>query len=83
MGHSANSVVRHNVKTRTLIPAAILAQLDQKIDDGLGRLWAAAILELRRSRGCPAAARCMQSDAPTAPWGIDGAENCGAATLLY
>jgi hypothetical protein len=75
--------VRHNIKTGNLIPVAILAEVDQKIDDGLagsGRLQFSSYAGLADAS---AAGRCMQSDAPAAAWNITGPENCGAATLLY
>ena len=83
-GYGGNTAVRHNVKTGDLIPVAILAEVDRKIDDGLpgsGRLQFSTYAGLADA---PTVTTCMTASSPTASWNIAGAEsNCGAATLLY
>ena len=83
-GYTSNTAVRHNVKTGNLIPVAILAEVDRKIDDGLpgsGRLQFSTYAGLAAA---PTSGGCTNIDSPAAVWSISvGADNCGAATLLY
>ena len=77
---SGNTAVRNNIKTGNLIPAAILAEVDQKIDDGQpgsGRLQFSSYAGLADA---PTASSCVSG----ASWSIaSAADNCGAAMLLY
>ena len=83
-GYGSNTAVRHNVKTGDLIPVAILAEVDRKIDDGLpgsGRLQFSTYAGLADA---PTVSSCMTAASPAASWNIASGEgNCGAATLLY
>jgi len=79
-GSGGNTVVRHNIKTGNMVPVAILAEVDRKIDDGLpgsGRLQFSTYAGLSAA---PAVSSCVSG----ASWNItSGTDNCGAAMLLY
>jgi hypothetical protein len=87
-GYSGNTASRHNIKTGNYVPAAVLAEVDLKIDDGrpgTGRLrfstyagaGAAPVIG-----GTPNG--CTDADSASASWlAAGGSDNCGAATLLY
>jgi hypothetical protein len=86
-GYSANSVERHNVKTGNYVPAAVLAEVDRKIDDGsagAGRFQ----FSTYAGAGDPppvggTANGCTDADSPGAGWlERNGSDNCGATTLL-
>jgi len=86
-GFSTNTVVRPNIKTGNYVPAAVLAEVDRKVDDGLpgaGRLQ----FSTYAGAGTPpavggAADGCTDADSPQAAWlERPGSDNCGAATLL-
>ena len=86
-GHTGNTIERHNIKTGNYVPAAVLAEVDRKIDDGLpgaGRFQ----FSTYAGAGDPppvggTANGCTDADSPLAAWlERDGSDNCGAATLL-
>jgi len=87
-GFSANTAARHNIKTGNYVLAAVLAEVDRKIDDGLpgsGRFQ----FSTYAGTGDPppvggSAVGCTDADSPGAVWlERSGFDNCGAATLLY
>jgi hypothetical protein len=87
-GFSANTVIRHNIKTGNYIPAAVLAEVDRKIDDGRpgsGRFQFSGYAG--NGAGLPIGGMqngCTDANSTTAAWiQTPGSENCGAATLLY
>ena len=86
-GYSANMVERHNIKTGNYVSAAVLAEVDRKIDDGLpgaGRFQ----FSTYAGAGDPPPVGgtvngCTDADSPEAAWiERDGSDNCGATTLL-
>jgi hypothetical protein len=87
-GYSTNPALRHNMKTGNLIPVAILAEIDRKIDDGRagsGRFQFSTYAGAGTAPpvgGTPNA--CTDADSAAASWNaLSGSDNCGAATLLY
>src|SRR6185503_10966993 len=79
---------RHNIKTGNYVPVEVLAEVNQKTDDGKpgsGRLQ----FSTYAGAGDPppvggAANACTDADSTSASWlQTGGADNCGAATLLY
>jgi hypothetical protein len=87
-GYSTNSVLRHNIKTGNLIPVAILAEIDRKIDDGRPSSGRFQFSLYAGSGTAPPAGgtpnACTDADSSAASWNaLSGSDNCGAATLLY
>jgi prepilin-type N-terminal cleavage/methylation domain-containing protein len=86
-GYGSNVVIRHNIKTGNLIPVALVAEVDRKIDDGLpgsGRLQFSAYAGLGEPPRIGGAGSCTNIDSAAASRSVStGANNCGAATLLY
>jgi hypothetical protein len=86
-GYSGNSVARHNIKTGNYVPAAVLAEVDQKIDDGRpgsGRFQFSTYAGEGTAPvvgGTPGG--CADANSAAASWIIGGSDNCGAASLLY
>jgi len=87
-GYSGNSVARHNIKTGNYIPAAVLAEVDRKIDDGRagsGRFQFSTYAGAGTAPligGTPGG--CADANSPAASWlEVGGSGNCGAASLLY
>jgi len=85
-GYSANTVARHNLKTGNYVPAAVLAEVDRKIDDGLpgtGRFQFSAYAGAGDAPVGGTTGGCTDADSPAATWlEASGSDNCGAATLL-
>ena len=86
-GYSGNRSQRHNLKTGNYVPAAVLAEVDRKIDDGLpgaGRFQFSSYAGAGTSPPIGGAETgCTDADSPTAAWlERGGFDNCGAATLL-
>lgn len=86
-GYSGNTMSRNNIKTGNYVPAAVLAEVDRKIDDGRpgsGRLrfsTYAGAGPVPPLGGTPNG--CTDADSVSASWiEINGSDNCGAATLL-
>jgi hypothetical protein len=80
----ANTVSGHNLKTGNYVPAAVLAEVDRKIDDGLsgsGRFQFSTYAGAGSPPVGGAAGGCVSSDSPTGTW-LQSSDNCGAATLL-
>ena len=86
-GYSGNPSPRHNIKSGNHIPASVLAEVDQKIDDGRpgsGRFQ----FSTYSGDGVPPPVGgtpdgCTDADAQTASWDTRGSfDNCGAATLV-
>jgi prepilin-type N-terminal cleavage/methylation domain-containing protein len=87
-GYSGNTAARHNIKTGNYVPVAVLAEVDQKTDDGrpgTGRFQFSTYAGMGSAPpigGTPNS--CTDSDTANASWAQSGgADNCGAATLLY
>ena len=87
-GYSTNTTPRHNIKSGNLVPAAILAEVDRKIDDGRpgsGRFQFSIYAGAGTAPpvgGTPNG--CTDADSAAASWNaISAADNCGAAALLY
>jgi hypothetical protein len=87
-GYSGNTASRNNIKTGNYVPAAVLADVDRKIDDGrpgTGRLRFSTYAGAGPAPvvgGTPNG--CTDADSPSASWiEANGSDNCGAATLLY
>ena len=86
-GYSGNSVARHNIKTGNYIPAAVLAEVDRKIDDGRagsGRFQFSTYAGAGTAPvlgGTPNG--CADANSAAASWIVGGSDNCGAASLLY
>src|SRR4030095_549956 len=84
-GYSGNTASRNNIKTGNYVPAAVLAEVDRKIDDGrpgTGRLRFspyAGAGPAPASGGAPGG--CTDADSASASWiEANGSDNCGAAT---
>ena len=84
-GYSGNGAACHNIKTGNFVPAATLAEVDRKIDDGrpgTGRFQFSTYAGAGAPPpigGTPSA--CTDADSAAASW-VSGSDNCGAATLL-
>jgi Tfp pilus assembly protein PilE len=87
-GYSGNGATRHNIKTGNYVTAAVLGEVDRKIDDGQpgsGRF------QFSRYAGFGAAppagggaGACTDADTAMASWDVKANyDNCGATTLLY
>ena len=86
-GYSTNTLQRHNIKTGNYVRAAVLAEMDRKIDDGLpgsGRFQFSSYA----GAGTPPPIGgiengCTDADSPAGRWlEQTGTDNCGAAILL-
>jgi hypothetical protein len=87
-GYSTNTAARHNIKTGNYVPAAVLAEVDRKIDDGLPGAGHFQFSTYAGAGAAPAvggtADGCTDADSPAAAWlERAGSDNCGAATLLH
>ncbi len=87
-GYSGNTASRNNIKTGNYVPAAVLADVDRKIDDGrpgTGRLRFSTYAGAGPAPvvgGTPSG--CTDADSASASWiEANGSDNCGAATLLH
>jgi hypothetical protein len=86
-GYSSNNVARHNIKTGNYVPAAVLAEVDRKIDEGRpgsGRFQFSTYAGAGTAPvmgGTPNG--CTDANSTTASWiPSGGSDNCGAASLL-
>lgn len=87
-GFTANTAVRHNIKTGNHVPANVLSEVDRKIDDGRP---GAGRFQFSRYAGFGAvpavggtAGACTDADTGAANWDDRAdADNCGGTTLLY
>jgi len=84
-GYSGNTAARHNIKTGNYVPVEVLAEVDQKTDDGKpgsGRFrfsTYAGAGQAPLAGGAPNG--CTDADSATASWlQTGGADNCGATT---
>jgi len=79
-GTAGNTVKRHNVKTGSLLPVALLAEIDRKVDDG--KPYSGAFQFSPYAQGpaiAPDPATCLSGS----QWNILGTEtNCGAASVF-
>lgn len=87
-GYSANSVARHNIKTGNYVPAAVLAEVDLKTDDGRAASGRFQFSTYAGDGSGPVIGGtpngCADTNAPNAAWiPTTGSDNCGAASLLY
>jgi len=87
-GYSTNPAVHHNIKTGNLIPVAVLAEIDRKVDDGHPSSGSFQFSTYTGSGIAPDGGgtdsqSCTTQDGLTASWNeADGQSNCGAASLL-
>jgi len=87
-GYSGNTANRHNLKTGNNIPVGVLAEVDQKIDDGRpgsGRFQFSAYAGAGPTPllGGTSGA-CTDANTANASWQPSGgSNNCGAASLVY
>jgi len=87
-GYSTNPVLRPNLKTGNLIPAAVLAEIDRKVDDGRPgsghfQFSTYAGVATAPDAGGTDPQSCTTQDDQTAAWNEGGGQtNCGAASLL-
>jgi prepilin-type N-terminal cleavage/methylation domain-containing protein len=86
-GYSGNTAARHNIKTGNYVPPAVLAEVDQTTDDGrpgTGRFQFSSYAGAGAAPVGGSPNGCTDADSVTASWiQTGGADNCGAATLLY
>ena len=79
-GASGNTVNKHNIKTGSLLPVELMAEIDRKIDDGnpyTGTFQFSAYAP--GTVTAPDPAMCTTGS----NWNISGGDtNCGAASLL-
>ncbi len=86
-GIAGAGTVRHNIKTGSSIPAAVIAELDRKIDDGLPYTGSFQFSAYNGGGGVPtegtATTTCTGGAATTSTWqATSGVTNCGGASLL-
>jgi hypothetical protein len=72
----------HNVKTGNLVPAAVLAEVDRKTDDGLPASGRFRFSTYAGGVTAPATADCIDGGGSGIWRALDGSDNCGAATLM-
>jgi hypothetical protein len=72
----------HNVKTGNYVPAAVLAEVDRKTDDGLPNSGRFRFSTYAGAGAPPVVGDCMVSGPPATWRALDDSDNCGAATLL-
>ena len=86
-GYSGNAIARHNVKIGNYVPVELLAEVDQKTDDGkpgAGRFQCSTYAGAGDAPPVGGAANATDADSTRASWlQTGGADNCAAATLLY
>jgi hypothetical protein len=79
------AAVRNNLNTGNLIPAAVLAEVDRKIDDGTAVDGAFRYSSIDTTGTPPVEAQCVRTSAPDlGAWRIDtvAETNCGGTWLL-
>ena len=87
-GSNTNPVSSHNIKTGNLIPVALLAEIDRKVDDGCPgsghfQFSTYAGAGMAPDIGGTDPQSCTTRDDQTATWNeVGGQTNCGAASLL-
>ena len=86
-GYSGNPSPRHNIKTGNHVPAAVLVEVDRKIDDGMPGTGELQFSTYAADGASPpvggAANGCTDADSPAASWqALSTFDNCGAATLV-
>jgi hypothetical protein len=87
-GYTGNGAARHNIKTGNYVAAAVLGEVDRKIDDGKpgsGRFQFSRYAGFGTAPPVGGAAgACTDADSSNAAW-VEKAstDNCGATTLLY
>lgn len=72
----------HNIKTGNYVPAAVLAEVDRKTDDGLPGSGRFRFSTYAGADTPPVIGECMDGGTPGTWRALDGSDNCGAATLL-
>jgi len=87
-GYSGNTASRNNIKTGNYVPAAVLAEVDRKVDDGLPGTGRFRFSTYAAAGPAPVVGGtpngCTDTDSVSASWlEANGSDNCGAATLLY
>jgi hypothetical protein len=87
-GYSTNPAVHHNIKTGNLIPVAVLAEIDRKVDDGHPSSGSFQFSTYAGAGTAPDVGgtdqqSCTTQDGLAASWNeTSGQANCGAASLL-
>ncbi len=86
-GYSGNTASRHNIKTGNYVSAAVLAEVDRKIDDGRPGTGRLRFSTYAGAGPAPAIGGtpngCTDADSVSASWlEANGSDNCGAATLI-
>ena len=86
-GYSVNTASRNNIKTGNYVPAAVLAEVDRKTDDGQPGSGKVRFSTYAAAGAAPPIGGtpngCTDSDSASAAWvEASGSDNCGAATLL-
>ena len=85
-GIASTGPARHNVKSGSSIPSAIITELDRKIDDGMPYTGSFQFSVFNGGGGAPAenaATACTTGTTTAGTWNAaNGATNCGGATLL-
>jgi hypothetical protein len=87
-GSSTNAISYHNIKTGNLIPVALLAEIDRKVDDGRPgsghfQFSTYAGAGVAPDIGGTDPQSCTTRDDQSAAWNeLGGQTNCGAASRL-
>jgi prepilin-type N-terminal cleavage/methylation domain-containing protein len=84
---AAPSPLRHNIKTGSQVPVAIVAEMDRKIDDGAPNSGGFQFSSYRGNGTANPAMTgtdsCITGAGTTATWAVtNGQANCGGASLL-
>jgi len=87
-GYSGNTTSRHNIKTGNYVPAAVLAEVDRKTDDGRPGTGMLRFSTYAGAGTAPVVGGtpngCTDADSASASWNeANGSDNCGAATLVH
>ncbi len=72
----------HNIRTGNYVPAAVLAEIDRKTDDGLPSSGRFRFSTYAGAGEPPSVGNCTDGGALGAWREVNGSDNCGAATLL-
>ena len=83
----APSPLRHNIKSGSQVPVAIIAEMDRKIDDGAPNSGGFQFSSYRGNGAADPAMTgpdsCIAGTGTTATWAVtSGQANCGGASLL-
>ena len=84
---AAPALLRHNIKSGSQVPVAIVAEIDRKIDDSAPNSGGFQFSSYRGNGAANPATTginsCIAGAGPTATWAVtSGQANCGGASLL-